>query len=56
MDSHHQRPNGTQRMRSVKHEEHQILKASETDETLTELDLVKSLAETAVCDIACTVV
>lgn len=36
MDSHHQRSNGTQRMRSVKHEEHQILKASKTDETLTE--------------------
>ncbi len=36
MDNHHQRPNGIQRMRSVKHEEHQVLKASETDETLTE--------------------
>lgn len=36
MDSHHQRPNGSQRMRSVKHEERQILKASKADETLTE--------------------
>ena len=36
MDNHHQRPNGSQRMRSVKHEEHQVLKASRRDETLTE--------------------
>ena len=56
MDSHHQRPNGYQRMRSVKHEEHQILKASKVDETLTESDSGKRLTETAVCDIARTVV
>ena len=36
MDNHHQRDRGPQRMRSAKHEEQQILKASETDETLTE--------------------
>jgi RNA-directed DNA polymerase len=36
MDSHHQRPNGSQRMRSVMREEHQVLKALRRDETLTD--------------------
>lgn len=35
MESHHQRPNGFRRMKSAKHEERQVLKASREDETLT---------------------
>lgn len=36
MESHHQRLSGSQRMRSARIEEHQVLKASKKDETLTE--------------------
>jgi len=36
MDNHHQRLSGNQRMNSATLEEHQILKASKADETLTE--------------------